>query len=158
MRFWKTKWWFRRAEQAPGDAHVEDFARLLSSLQPVLPISESLKVALGGGSPDASHYPDERAHMTDWFRGQATRGGGQYTRATPNVSAKRAYNRVLNPVSVLWIAEALGEDKKVLTQAKSTVLGEPDYRSRSAAVRRLIPWERVFELVEEYRKTEKRSG
>ncbi|SNU02223.1 hypothetical protein SAMN06298212_1292 [Ruaniaceae bacterium KH17] len=135
-----------RAEIGEDDMGVREFARILDRLEPVLPISQGLTYALGGGSPDASHYAHERDHMTQWFRSQESNGRGAYTRDTPNASAKRTYNRLLNPISVLWIAEALGEDEGVLRQASAAAQAESNYRSRPATVRKYVPWSRVYEL------------
>lgn len=125
--------------------HVSDFARLLGNLPAVCPVSGRLR-SESGKHLDHFAYPHERAHMVDWFQSQISRGGGAYTRSAPNTSARRTYNRVLNPISLLWIAEALGEDEAVVHAAAAAVVAESEYRRRPALVRRHIPWVRVFEL------------
>lgn len=48
--------------------------------------------------------------MATWLQGQATTGADAYSRMIPNLSAKRAYNRLLNSGSPLWINETLEND------------------------------------------------
>ena len=53
----------------------------------------------------------EREHMVEWFRANETKGSGSYSRQTPNSSARRCYNSLMNAASLLWIAEAVGIDE-----------------------------------------------
>lgn len=124
------------------DFDVLVFAMILSTLPPRLPISDAFDRSRTE-IVDDSRYADQREHMVGWFRSQVTRGGGSYTRNNPNTSARATYNRLLNAASLLWIAEALGVDGRVVRAAADEARAEPEYRRRSAIVRRHIPWDQV---------------
>lgn len=130
------------------DFDVEDFALMLSHMPEHLPIA-------GGYAQDCGtdytnwFYTSEREHMVCWFRAQTTKGSGSYTRSTPNHSAKRTYNRLMNATSVLWIGEALGIDPDILKAAVQELKKEKDYRRRPAIVRRHIPWDTIAPLAQE---------
>jgi len=61
----------------------------------------------------------------------------------PNLSAKRAYNRLLNAGSLLWINEALGNDPDRIQQAADAASQEKEYRKRCRIVREYLPWSDV---------------
>lgn len=126
-----------------GDFDVRDFAHLLDELAPTPPITTAWHREHRAPS---TWWRTEREHMVSWFGSQVTRGSGGYTRATPNHSAKKTYNRLLNAGSVLWIAEALGAPTETVAQAAAMAAAEPDYRRRPALVRRLLPWETIYDL------------
>ncbi|MDY5589074.1 MAG: hypothetical protein SPF30_03865 [Arcanobacterium sp.] len=128
---------------ANGDIDVLDFVDILKRLPAHLPISDAYEEA---DSQRVGHWwASQRQHMISWFTAQATKGAGQYTRNKPNRSAKTTYNRLLNSASVLWIAEAVGVDEKLLTEASAKALAEPSKRSRPRIIREVIPWEFVAE-------------
>ncbi|MDO5034036.1 MAG: hypothetical protein Q4E01_01435 [Actinomycetaceae bacterium] len=127
------------------DFHVDEFARLLKKLPPHLPISDAFEDTLLAHVED--RWPTQRLHMTTWFEAQATKGSGQYTRETPNISAKTTYNRLQSPYGLMWIAEALGVEEELLQKAAAEALAAPR-RSRSAVIRKHIPWEMIAELAE----------
>ncbi|MDO5025909.1 MAG: hypothetical protein Q4E03_05270 [Trueperella sp.] len=128
---------------AADDMDVLDFAKIVSLLPPYLPITDDFIAQISG--TDERPERSEREHMVGWYQGQATTGSGQYTRNVPNRSAKRAYNRLLNPASVLWIAEAVGVDEQLVREAAAKALAEPAWRSRPRVAREVLPWELVFE-------------
>ena len=72
-----------------------------------------------------------------------------YTRATANTSARVTYNRFLNDLGLLWLAETLGEEEATLRRAADAALEmqQINWRNRCFAFRDVIPWERVMELV-----------
>ena len=129
------------------DFDVLDFARLLNRLPAHLPISDAYDGFVDGeyrrGTP---WYTSQRQHMVGWFRAQTTTGSGDYSRNTPNHSARRAYNRILNAGSLLWINEALGQDPDLVRQAAEAAALEREYRRRCRIVREYLPWDRVVEL------------
>lgn len=70
----------------------------------------------------------EREHMVEWFRANETKGSGSYSRQTPNSSARRCYNSLMNAASLLWIAEAAGIDKLTVRRAYEAAVAAGDYR------------------------------
>lgn len=93
-------------------------------------------------SPDKGDRT-EREHMVDWFTGNQTTGSGSYTRETPNMSAKRCYNRLMNAASLLWIAEAVGIDEPTVKQAFEAAKAAGDYRRACGAIRTIITWDMI---------------
>lgn len=129
---------------AGDDVDTDEFARVLRRLEPHLPISDGYEaLALQRGE---SHWSSQQEHMVGWFEGQSSHGSGQYTRTTPNRSARTAYNRLLSAFGLLWIAEALGEEPGVVQKAADAARAEPDYRRRCGQIRRVVPWSRILEL------------
>ena len=131
------------------DFDVLDFARLLSRLPAHLPISDDYDGFVDGEYRYSKPwYASQRQHMVAWFRGQATTGAGAYTRNTPNHSARRAYNRLLDAGSLLWINEALGQDPDLVRRAAEAAALEREYRKRCRIVREHLPWDQVARLAE----------
>lgn len=95
-------------------------------------------------SPDKTGRT-EREHMVAWFADNATKGRGSYARETPNESAKRCYNRLMNAASLLWIAEAAGIDEVLVEKAFDAAVEAGDYRRACAAIRNVISWDMVCE-------------
>lgn len=128
------------------DIDVMAFARYLSFLEPMPPITKTL-------DQWGSSYPSQKIHVCDWLSHQSMEGGkGAYSRAKANCSAKAMYNRFLNPGGLLWIAEALGEGERVLRAAvEAAIRAEAvDYRARCKAFRSVLPWGRIMELLADY--------
>ncbi|AKV55168.1 hypothetical protein BACT_0608 [Bifidobacterium actinocoloniiforme DSM 22766] len=90
----------------------------------------------------------EREHMVAWFRCNSTKGSGSYTRIKPNMSAKRCYNRLMNPASLLWIAEAAGINGEIVEKAFNAAMEAGDYRRACSAIRRIISWEMIYEKLQ----------
>lgn len=135
-----------RLRSEPDDMDVRDFARLLARLPENLPISDAYHGYDGSYPPPGPWYTSRRQRMVSWFRGQATTGEGAYSRTTPNLSAKRAYNRLLNSGWLLWINEAVGNDPGLIQQAADAASQEKDHRTRCRIVREHLPWSDVISL------------
>ena len=103
----------------------------------------------------------DQLHMVTWFSGQLSLGSGNYSRSCPNHSAKKTYERLLNPFSLLWIAAALGEDRDLVIRTAEEMKEYATWRARCGVVRRAIPWKRIYELalplVEKEREEKKRE-
>lgn len=142
--------WRMKKTNASQDFHVDDFVQILQKLPGHQPMTMAFETAWAverkKPTPDTGQwYHRQKDHVLGWFASQVTRGGGAYTRAKPNTSARTTYNRLLNPAMPLWIAEALGEDPDVVQQAGEKALTVPP-RSRTAAARKILPWNRIVEL------------
>ncbi|MDO5722571.1 MAG: hypothetical protein Q4P06_08570 [Actinomycetaceae bacterium] len=121
------------------------FARILTQLPAHTPLYDDL----GGGAQDGDDngvwYRDQREHLIGWFSELA--GPGAYNRKSRGLKARHGYNHFQCAEGLLWLAEALGEDPQVVRAAYEAVSEHTHTAARSAAVRRLIPWERVVELI-----------
>lgn len=125
-----------------GDLGVEKFACILQYLDPMPPVTKEL-------DKWGSRYPSQKAHMIAWFSSQVTTGSGAYTRKQGNFSSIEAYNRLLNPGALIWIADALGESPEAIQRATEAAIEAEkiNYRGRCSAFREVIPWARIDELI-----------
>ncbi|WP_073017677.1 hypothetical protein [Clostridium intestinale] len=60
------------------------------------------------------------------------------------------YNKFGRPETLLWLAESLGEDKKVLLEIVTEIKNIKNCRSAYAKFRRKISFDRILELIERY--------
>lgn len=126
-----------------GDIHVHDMMEIMSFLEPKPPVTTAL---------DRWSIRDhtQKDHMMWWMYDQPTASkGGAYSRRKGNESTRTAYNRFLNPGGLLWMAEALGERKERLIEALKAAIDaeKTNYRLRCIAFRKIIPFERILELL-----------
>ncbi|MBS1673949.1 MAG: hypothetical protein JSS74_08295 [Actinobacteria bacterium] len=128
-----------------------EFARLLETLEPHLPISDAFEKDVP--QRQGTWWSSQREHMVHWFTAQASLGSGAYTRSQPNFSARTTYNRLLAPAALLWIAEGLGEDAELVRSAADRARTELNARRRPGLVRSFLPWARIAPLAHELRHT-----
>lgn len=106
------------------------------------PVTAQPEAALAKrGTPDTSteRYSSQKEHWLLWL-GEYT-GMGYYGRQDWNRAADFVYNHIVCPPMVLWVGEASGIDKAIVTKAKNSALrAMPTFPSQSAAIRKLIPW------------------
>lgn len=138
-----------------GDLTCLQVSRLCYKLVNVpTPIADAYKER-DTGLPRARWDRTEREHMSDWFYLNTTKGRGQYSRATPNASARTCYNRLLSHCGLIWIAEAFGLGAESVESAVKAAESVDDYRTKCREIRAVVPWERVYEhaipLVRKYR-------
>jgi hypothetical protein len=136
--------------KTPDDFHVDEFVQLLSAQVADQPMTTAFEDAwaraMQKSASDSGRWRhNQKEHVLTWFASQVTRGGGAYSRQTPNTSARTTYNRLMNPAMILWIAEALGEDTEVVQEAGEKALAVPS-RSRAGAARKVLPWSRIVAL------------
>ena len=131
-------------ERALDDMNVDEFARILRTLEPHLPISDAYESECP--QLQGSWWSSQQEHMLGWFGQQNSRGTGAFTRATPNTSARTTYNRLLATAAFIWMAEALGEDADRVQAAADAARAEPNARKRPGLMRRYLPWNRIAEL------------
>lgn len=84
--------------------------------------------------------------MVEWFRANETKGAGSYSRMSPNQSARRCYNNLMNAGSLLWIAEAVGINELTVKQAYEAAVAAGDYRRACGAIRKIITWDMIYAL------------
>lgn len=123
------------------------FARIISKL----PAHPPLYDTLGGGASDARNYgvwyATQQQHLVGWFSQLA--GPGAYNRKSRGLKARHGYNHFQCAEGLLWLIEALGEDPQVVKTAYAAIDEHTHTAARSAAVRKLVPWERIVELIKE---------
>lgn len=116
-------------------------SELAEAIQP-LPADEP--VALG--TPGYNRYATQKAHWLGWL--DPLSGTGTYPR---NVSdpdlARTVYNQIGEPKMMLWLARAAGADERDLAAADVAISQAPSMRGQCGAVRRVLPWRRVGELL-----------
>ena len=102
-------------------------------------------------------YNYDHLHMITWFSSQITLGSGKYSRRRANRSARRTYNSLLNPYSLLWIAAALWEDPEKVKAAAREMKDYKSFSAKCGVVRRAIPFDRIYELALQMREWETRN-
>ena len=131
-----------------NDVHVDTLSLYFSFLEPEPPLTKELD------KWGIKQYPSQKIHMVEWLQEQLVTHGGAYGRTKNNDSSKTMYNRFQNPGGLLWIAEVLGEKEENLRKAFSAAeeaqrtAAKYDGKSRCAAFRSVIPWERICELLQ----------
>ncbi|MFW0874175.1 hypothetical protein [Rhodococcoides corynebacterioides] len=141
---------------------TDQLIRIISDLPSKQPVTDGLELVLVPTAEEARTFSNQREHLLGWLRGYNT--PGRYGRQRPGQDAKFFYNHFRNAPGLIWLAEALGEDRARLEQARDAVLAAaPNRSSQCAAVRRVIPWSRIEELVVEkqnhsYRRSIRREG
>jgi len=83
--------------------------------------------------------------MVAWFSQLA--GPGAYDRKSRGLDAKHGHNHLQCAPALLWIAEALGENEATLKAAASGAASSGRVSSQCAAIRKVIPWTRIENLV-----------
>ena len=81
--------------------------------------------------------------MVAWF--SQAEGPGAYGRRKAQ-TAGQTYNRLLCPPALLWIGEALGEDREVIRVAANAAWGQKRLASQCGVIRHHIQWPRILEL------------
>lgn len=124
--------------------------RKIASLQAKPPITTSFEAALakqGTWSTDGVWYQSQKEHWLGWLA--EYNGPGFYGRKTESGrSAEFAYNHIVCPPMVLWLGEASGVAKPIVTSAKRAALSAPNsLQSKSAAIRKMVGWAIIEEAL-----------
>lgn len=118
--------------------------RAIRRLEPECPMTTAFERALGIRDSEDNirgWYKSQRQHWIGWLNEYS--GPGYYCRKTTSNSAQVIYNRIVCPPMVLWLGEASGVPKARIAKAKRVGLAEKTLAARSAAVRRIIPWDEI---------------
>lgn len=126
------------------DIRCRKFSDILKSKSDHYPYSDKYMAEVHD-SPDKTGRT-EREHMVEWFRANETKGVGLYSRQSPNHSARRCYNSLMNAASLLWIAEAVGIDAHTVRRAYEAAVAADDYRRACGAIRKIITWDMIYAL------------
>jgi len=117
------------------------FARLLRSAGAHYPISDLYERDY---LPGRHWWTSQREHVTAWL--DEIDGPGAYERASRGLGARHAYTHFQCAPGLLWIAEALREDPAVVQLAADTAAGVGRPATQCAAIRQIIPWQRIENL------------
>ena len=130
------------------DIDVLEFARKISMLTLDTPIA--LQYDEECGQEEKRWWACQREHLTVWCLYQPTLGVPGYERRSPNFSARKMYNNFRRPETLLWLAEALGEDG---TKLKNIVaeIKDNNFNKALGIIRRKdnLPFDRIISLMEE---------
>lgn len=130
-----------------NDMHVLDFARSISMISIDTPIS--IEFDKNYGQKENRWWTCQREHLTIWCLHQPTPGITGF-KHEPNDSAKVMYNNLGHPETLLWLAESLGEGKKILLEVVNEIKNIKNCRSACAGLRRKISFDRILELIEHH--------
>lgn len=86
-------------------------------------------------------YEHQKEHWLGWLGGYD--GPGAYGRRVHQRSAQYAYNHVVNPQMLIWLAEAAGVPMAHVRRAVADALREASMPAMSAAIRRVIDWREI---------------
>lgn len=98
------------------------------------------------GSPGYNSYTTQKDHWLGWLNPAA--GTGTYPRAGgSDRDACDVYNRIVEPKLLLWLAEAAEVNPDLRVAATADASSKVKLASKSAAVRRHIPWSVLAEAL-----------
>ena len=90
----------------------------------------------------------QRDHWLGWLDPSA--GTGTYPRRTGKGKGVRdIYNRIVEPKMLLWLINAAGVSKDLTDAAAKAAEGATSLAGKSAAIRRLVPWAQVANVLRE---------
>ena len=109
---------------------------LIAPLPEHLPHTRKPETALGGYS---LNYSSQREHWLRWLNEYD--GPGAFGRTRFDHDAAFAYNHCGCPAMALWLGEASGVSKRLVTTAARSALQRPGrFSAKCGAIRRVIPW------------------
>jgi hypothetical protein len=120
----------------------QQLRRRIQKLRPARPITEEFSKTIGWGQK-AGWYKSQKEHWLGWL--SEYDGPGFYGRkAKSRRSAEFAYNHIVCPPMVLWLAEAAGVKKSLISSAKTAALkNRSSLPKMSGAIGRVVPWSLV---------------
>lgn len=130
------------------DIDILEFARKISMLTLDTPIS--IEYDIKYGQKKKRWWTCQREHLTVWCLHQPTLGISGFTRKRPNDSTRKMYYQFGRPETLLWLAEALGEEKSKLRSIVEKIENVKKARTACKIIREEdnIPFERILFLVE----------
>ena len=131
---------------ADSDMDILEFARRICMLSRPTPVADEFDRL--HGQEQKRWWSCQREHLTAWCLCYPA-GGTKGFSHTPSSSAAEMYRRFGRPETLLWLAEALGEDAALL-QGLAARLAEYPPGQRQAqmkALREAIPFARILELL-----------
>jgi len=91
------------------------------------------------GTQGYNHYTTQKAHWLGWLKPAA--GTGSYPRADNGKrDARDVYNHIVEPKLLLWLVKAAEVSPQLIKAANDEVATKIGLTSKSAAIRKHIPW------------------
>jgi hypothetical protein len=118
----------------PESISIEDFIAAIERLKPDAPYSRR-----GGW------YGDTQEQWLGWLEDYG--GPGYYGRTGTGYNARFAYTHVQNHQMLIWLLSAAGLEAPTVTRAAAAAEAAKTMSAKAAAVRKLVPWNRVVELL-----------
>jgi hypothetical protein len=111
-----------------------------------LPADESVPK----GTQGYNVYQSQKEHWLGWLNPSA--GTGTYPRQEDGKrDARNIYTRIVEPKMLVWLATAAQVDTKLLQTAVSAANAAEKMPSKSAAIRKFIPWAVIEDALEKQR-------
>ncbi|MGC0366588.1 hypothetical protein ABH922_004572 [Rhodococcus sp. 27YEA15] len=123
---------------------VAELLAVIEKLPAEQPVTDEFE---GRGTAGTVWYSSQKQHLLGFWGEYNT--PGTYNRKYTTHDAKFAYNHLRCAPGLLWLAEALGEDRAVLERGvEAIVAAGPNGSSRCAAFRMVVPWSRIESLID----------
>lgn len=125
----------------------QQLRRAIARLSPKSPITDRFsaqwrRLGKKGGRQQEQKvvwYKTQHEHWLGWLR--AYDGPGAYRRMDWNRTAEFVYNHIVNPQMLVYLAEASGVDRMLITKATRRALaGKSTMSSMSGAIRGVLTW------------------
>lgn len=127
------------------DMDVLEFARKICMLSIDTPLANKYDEEYGQRT--GRWWSCQREHLTVWALGYPIKGIGNFTHE-PSNSSKKMYNHFGRPETLLWLAEALGVDSKLIEEVIGEISNHSNASTRCKIIREYIPFERILELLD----------
>ena len=125
---------------------ILEFARRICMLSCPTPIADAFDRQ--HGQKARRWWSCQREHLTAWCLCYPA-GGTKGFAHQPGSSAAQMYHRFGRPETLLWLAEALGEDPALLQSLADRLAALPptEWRAQMKILRETIPFARILELL-----------
>ena len=122
-----------------ADMPAQSLLDAVLGLDPCPPMTARITRAHPGLEMGLARYPSQKDGAVKWLQGLIKR---------KKTSARAAYDERRNLLSLLWLAEALGEGQAALKKAVDAAMARDTMPERCEAFRKVIPFERIKTLAE----------
>ena len=126
------------------DLTCRELARILKRLDGSYPVSDRYIHEVRGFTVRAART--DRRHADSVLHEERSAVDVSCRRPVGDASARACYNRLRNAASLLWIAETVGVDAETVERAYDAAVEADDHRRACGAIRKIIPWEKVYPL------------
>lgn len=92
--------------------------------------------------PGYNNYRTQKDHWLGWL--DPNSGTGTYPRrSAPSRDARYVYNHIIEPKLLFWLISASGVEPELLKAAKQAAEVASSLASKSAAIRKQVPWPKI---------------
>ena len=123
-----------------------DLARKIRKLEAWLPLTDEFNPVSDRCQLSRPWYKTQKQHWIGWLSEYS--GPGAHGATNRKYLGEYAYNRIVCPYMLLWLAEASGVPKaKVVAAKRSAEFAGSYFAAQSAAIRKIIPWQMIHSLL-----------